>query len=343
MKYLVTGGAGFIGSNFIHYMFDKYGSDIFIINMDCLTYAGNLENLRDIENRDNYLFYKADIRDKEAVEKIFKEHDIDRVVNFAAESHVDRSIEGPEIFLQTNILGTYQLLEGAKCAWETTDGYRENKRYLQVSTDEVYGTLGREGGFFYETTPLSPHSPYSASKASADFLVNAYMDTYNFPALITRCSNNYGPYQFPEKMIPLMIHNALEGKKLPVYGDGTNVRDWLYVMDHAGAIDMVLEKGRLHEVYNVGGHNEKQNIEIVGIILDTLLELLPESDGRRAHINRELISFVKDRKGHDLRYAIAPDKIKADIGWEPVTAFEDGIKMTIEWYLNNQDWVKNLI
>lgn len=343
MKYLVTGGAGFIGSNFIHYMFEKYDKDIFIINMDCLTYAGNLENLRDVENRDNYLFYKADIRDRDAVERIFKEHDIDRVVHFAAESHVDRSIEGAEIFLQTNILGTYQLLEGARRAWETADGYKENKRYLQVSTDEVYGTLGRDGGFFYETTPLAPHSPYSASKASADFLVNAYMDTYDFPAIITRCSNNYGPYQFPEKLIPLMIHNALEGKKLPVYGDGTNVRDWLYVMDHAGAIDMVLEKGELHEVYNVGGHNEKQNIEIVGIILDTLLELLPESDERRAHINRELISFVEDRKGHDLRYAIAPDKIKADIGWEPVTAFSDGIKKTVEWYLNNQDWVNNLI
>lgn len=344
LKYLVTGGAGFIGSNFIHYMFDKYDEDIFIINMDCLTYAGNLENLKDIENRDNYLFYKADIRDGEAVSRIFGEHDIDRVVHFAAESHVDRSITEPEVFLTTNILGTYQLIENARRAWETEEGlYMEGKRFLQVSTDEVYGTLGREGGYFYENTPLDPHSPYSASKASADFMVKAYMDTYNFPAVITRCSNNYGPYQFPEKMIPLMVHNALCGKKLPVYGDGTNVRDWLYVMDHAGAIDMVLEKGKLHEVYNVGGHNEKQNIEIVGIILDTLLEILPETDERRGHISRELISFVKDRKGHDLRYAIAPDKIREDIGWEPKTRFEDGIKETIGWYLANQDWVEKLL
>ena len=341
--YLVTGGAGFIGSNFIHYMFNKYGDDIKIVNVDKLTYAGNLENLKDIEKRDNYTFVKADICDSEAIGKVFEDHDIDVVVHFAAESHVDRSIKNPEVFVKTNVLGTLVMLNNAKAAWELPDGsFKEGKRFLHVSTDEVYGSLTEDGGYFYETTPYQPHSPYSASKASSDMLVKAYMDTYHFPANITNCSNNYGPYQFPEKLIPLIINNALSGKKLPVYGDGKNVRDWLYVMDHAKAIDMVINKSRLFETYNVGGHNEKQNIEIIHIILDTLNEMLPDSDPRKAHINSDLITYVEDRKGHDRRYAIAPDKIKSEIGWEPETMFKDGIKLTIKWYFEHEDWMKNV-
>ena len=341
--YLVTGGAGFIGSNFIHYMFNKYGEDIRIINVDKLTYAGNLENLKDIESNPNYTFVKADICDSDAIEKIFDENDIDHVVHFAAESHVDRSIRNPEVFVQTNVLGTLVMLNNAKAAWELPDGsFKAGKKFLHVSTDEVYGSLEEDGGYFYETTPYAPHSPYSASKASSDMLVKAYMDTYHFPANITNCSNNYGPYQFPEKLIPLIINNALSGKKLPVYGDGKNVRDWLYVMDHAKAIDMVIEKGKLFETYNVGGHNEKQNIEIINIILDTLNEMLPDSDPRKAHINKDLITYVEDRKGHDRRYAIAPDKIKAEIGWEPETMFKDGIKLTIKWFFEHEDWMKNV-
>ncbi|MCQ2541804.1 MAG: dTDP-glucose 4,6-dehydratase [Lachnospiraceae bacterium] len=342
--YLVTGGAGFIGSNYIHYMFKKYDNDIRIINVDALTYAGNLENLKDIEARDNYTFVKADICDKNAITKIFEENDIDRVVHFAAESHVDRSIKNPEVFVQTNVLGTAVMLNCAKAAWEQSDGtFKEGKKFLHVSTDEVYGSLpDDDSAFFYETTPYDPHSPYSASKASSDMLVKAYMDTYKFPANITNCSNNYGPYQFPEKLIPLIINNALSGKKLPVYGDGKNVRDWLYVMDHAKAIDMVQEKGKLFETYNIGGHNEKQNIEIINIIIDTLNEMLPDSDPRKAHINKELITYVEDRKGHDRRYAIAPDKIKKDLGWEPETMFRDGIKLTIAWFFENEEWMKNV-
>ena len=342
--YLVTGGAGFIGSNYIHYMFKKYDNDIRIINVDALTYAGNLENLKDIEARDNYTFVKADICDKNAITKIFEENDIDRVVHFAAESHVDRSIKNPEVFVQTNVLGTAVMLNCAKAAWELSDGtFKEGKKFLHVSTDEVYGSLpDDDSAFFYETTPYDPHSPYSASKASSDMLVKAYMDTYKFPANITNCSNNYGPYQFPEKLIPLIINNALSGKKLPVYGDGKNVRDWLYVMDHAKAIDMVQEKGKLFETYNIGGHNEKQNIEIINIIIDTLNEMLPDSDPRKANINKELITYVEDRKGHDRRYAIAPDKIKKDLGWEPETMFKDGIKLTIAWFFENEEWMKNV-
>ena len=341
--YLVTGGAGFIGSNYIHYMFHKYGDAIRIINVDVLTYAGNLENLKDLENRENYIFVKADICDKEAISKIFAEYDIDRVVHFAAESHVDRSIKNPEVFVQTNVMGTAVMLNCAKAAWELPDGsYKADKKFLHVSTDEVYGSLEEDGGYFYETTPYAPHSPYSASKASSDMLVKAYMDTYHFPANITNCSNNYGPYQFPEKLIPLIINNALQGKKLPVYGDGKNVRDWLYVEDHAKAIDMVQEKGRLFETYNVGGHNEKQNIEIVKIIIETLREMLPETDVRREHITEDLITYVEDRKGHDRRYAIAPDKIRKEIGWEPETMFKEGIRRTIEWYFAHEDWMKNV-
>ena len=341
--YLVTGGAGFIGSNFIHYMFRKYGDSIKIINVDCLTYAGNLENLAEIEEKENYKFYKTNICDSQAIQKIFEENEIDRVIHFAAESHVDRSIKNPEVFVQTNVLGTLVMLNAAKAAWELPDGtFKDDKRFLHVSTDEVYGSLEEDGTYFYETSPIDPHSPYSASKASSDFLVKSYVDTYKFPAYITNCSNNYGPYQFPEKLIPLIINNALSGKNLPVYGDGKNVRDWLYVDDHAKAIDMVLEKGRIGERYNIGGHNEKQNIEIIHIILDTLLELLPDADERKKNVTKELITYVEDRKGHDRRYAIAPDKIKEEIGWYPETMFEDGIKLTIKWYLENEAWMKNV-
>ena len=341
--YLVTGGAGFIGSNFIHYMFRKYGDDIRIINVDALTYAGNPENLKNIEGRKNYTFVKADIRNKEEISRVFLENDVDIVVHFAAESHVDRSIKNPEVFVETNVIGTCVMLNAARDAWENEDGsYKEGKKFLHVSTDEVYGSLSDPKDYFYETTPYSPHSPYSASKASSDLLVKAYVDTYHFPANITNCSNNYGPFQFPEKLIPLMINNALTGKKLPVYGDGKNVRDWLYVDDHCKGIDMVINGGRIGQTYNIGGHNEKENIEIVNIIIDTLLELLPEGDERRKNVSKDLITFVEDRKGHDRRYAIAPDKIKAELGWEPDTMFADGIKKTIKWYLENEEWFKNV-
>ena len=342
--YLVTGGAGFIGSNYIHYMFEKYGDDIKIINVDALTYAGNLENLKAVENRPNYTFVKADITDKDAIGKIFAENEIDRVVHFAAESHVDRSIRNPEVFVKTNVIGTAVMLNCAKAAWELPEGgFKADKKFLHVSTDEVYGSLpDDENAFFYETSPYDPHSPYSASKAGSDMLVKSYMDTYKFPANITNCSNNYGPYQFPEKLIPLIINNALQGKKLPVYGDGKNVRDWLYVRDHAKAIDMVQEKGKLFETYNVGGHNEKQNIEIIEIILESLQEVLPANDPRKALVSKDLITYVEDRKGHDRRYAIAPDKIRADLGWEPETMFKEGIKLTIQWYFENEDWMKRV-
>ena len=341
--YLVTGGAGFIGSNYIHYMFKKY-KDIKIVNLDKLTYAGNPENLKEFENNENYVFIKEDICNAEAVNKIFQEYDIDRVVHFAAESHVDRSIKNPEIFVQTNVIGTTVLLNAARNAWDQEDGtYKEGKKFLHVSTDEVYGSLEEDGTFFYETTPYSPHSPYSASKASSDMLVKAYIDTYKFPANITNCSNNYGPYQFPEKLIPLIINNALNGKKIPVYGDGLNIRDWLYVEDHAKGIDMVQEKGRLGETYNIGGHNERRNIEIVKTILKLLYDVLPETDPRREHINENLIEYVEDRKGHDRRYAIDPTKIETELGWKPKYNFDTGIAQTIQWYLDNEDWWKHII
>lgn len=341
--YLVTGGAGFIGSNYIHYMFEKYDNEIRIINVDCLTYAGNLENLKEVEKRSNYSFKKVDICDALEIQKIFDENEIDRVVHFAAESHVDRSIRNPDVFVKTNVLGTLNMLNAAKNAWENVDGtFKSDKKFLHVSTDEVYGSLSEDGGFFYETTPYDPHSPYSASKASSDMLVKSYIDTYGFPANITNCSNNYGPYQFPEKLIPLMINNALHGKPLPVYGDGLNVRDWLYVRDHAKAIDMVQETGRLGETYNIGGHNEKQNIEIIEIILDTLREILAVDDPRLTHISKDLITYVEDRKGHDRRYAIAPDKIKAEVGWYPETMFKEGIRLTIQWYLEHEEWMQNV-
>ena len=346
--YLVTGGAGFIGSNFIHYMFEKYGDDIRIINFDKLTYAGNLENLKSVENRDNYRFLKGDITERKDVEAVFADENIDCVVHFAAESHVDRSIVDPEIFVRTNVLGTATLLNCAKAAWQKEDGsFLEGKRFLHVSTDEVYGTLketaeGEEPDYFYETTPYDPHSPYSASKASSDFIVKAYIDTYGFPANITNCSNNYGAYQFPEKLIPLVIHNALEGKPIPVYGDGKNVRDWLYVRDHAKGIDMVLQKAKPGETFNIGGHNERTNIDIVKTIINSLRKLLPPSDPRRGKVSEDLITYVKDRLGHDRRYAIAPDKIKRELGWEPDTKFEDGILLTVQWYLENEEWVNRV-
>ena len=342
--YLVTGGCGFIGSNFIHYMFEKYGDEIRIVNVDALTYAGNPENLKDIENKPNYRFVKADICDKDAIRRVFQENSIDTVVHFAAESHVDRSILAPELFVKTNVLGTANMLNCAKEAWDNGDGtFRDGVKFLHVSTDEVYGSLPEDHtSFFYETTPYAPHSPYSASKASSDLLVKAYMDTYKFPANITNCSNNYGPYQFPEKLIPLMINNALNGRNLPVYGDGKNVRDWLYVEDHCRAIDLVINRGKLFETYNVGGHNEKQNIEIVKTIIEVLHEELPDSDTRKANVNENLITYVEDRKGHDRRYAIAPDKIKKDLGWEPETMFREGIRKTINWYFEHMDWMEHI-
>lgn len=332
--YLVTGGAGFIGSNFVVYMLNKY-SDIKIVNIDKLTYAGNLENLKAVEGDKRHVFVHGDICDKALVEKLFEEHDIDYVINFAAESHVDRSIREPEIFAQTNVLGTVTLLNGAKKAWETAEGFKASKKYVQVSTDEVYGSLG-ETGFFMETTPLDPHSPYSSSKAGADLMVKAYGDTFKMPINITRCSNNYGPYQFPEKLIPLLINNCLSHKTLPVYGDGMNIRDWLYVEDHCKAIDMVTNNGVLGEVYNVGGHNERTNIHIVKTVIEYLNDKVDKS------ITEELIKYVEDRKGHDRRYGIDPTKIKEELGWEPETSFEVGIKKTIQWYLENEAWMKSV-
>ena len=333
--YLVTGGAGFIGSNFVIYMLGKY-SDVKIINVDKLTYAGNLENLKSVENNPNYTFVQADICDKEAIQDLFDRYEIDYVVNFAAESHVDRSITNPEIFVQTNVLGTVNLLNIAKNAWAVGDDqYKDGVKFMQVSTDEVYGTLGAEG-FFMETTPLDPHSPYSSSKASADLFVKAYADTYKLPVNITRCSNNYGPYQFPEKLIPLMINNTLQHKELPIYGDGMQIRDWLYVEDHCKAIDMVVRGGKLGEVYNVGGHNERPNIVIVKTILEYVKENVDPAVGEH------MMKHVADRKGHDRRYGIDPEKIKNDLGWYPETTFEVGIKKTIQWYLNNKEWMENV-
>lgn len=337
--YLVTGGAGFIGSNFIHYMLRR-NQDIHILNVDALTYAGNLENLSEYDQDPRYTFVHVDIRDKEAQTQLFETYHPDYVINFAAESHVDRSIEDPGAFADTNVMGTVALLSVAESFWNDGQGSYGDHRYLQVSTDEVYGSLPLDDpeAFFRETTPLSPHSPYSASKASADMFVKAWHDTYGFPAVITRCSNNYGPYQFPEKLIPLMIENCLEHKSLPVYGDGLNVRDWLYVDDHCKAIAMVLEGGRLGEVYNVGGHNERNNLYIVKCIISEVARITGDTQ-----ITEDLISYVTDRKGHDRRYGIAPDKIKEELGWYPETPFEEGIVTTINWYLENREWVKNVV
>lgn len=358
--YLVTGGAGFIGSNYVKYMLQHH-DDVRIVVLDLLTYAGYLGTIApDIDN-ERCFFVRGDIGDRALVDRLFAEYRFDVVVNFAAESHVDRSIDHPQLFLQTNILGTQNLLDAARAAWVTgRDGqgyptWRKGVRFHQVSTDEVYGSLGAEG-FFTEETPLSPHSPYSASKASADHFVCAYRDTYHMPVSITRCSNNYGPYQFPEKLIPLIINNILQGKRLPVYGRGTNVRDWLYVEDHCKAIDAVISRGKDGCIYNVGGHNERQNIEIVRIILRTIRQMMVEEPAYRALLKRQekdtdgqirvdwiddgLITFVKDRLGHDQRYGIDPSRIKADLGWYPETTFEEGIVKTIRWNLENRAWVE---
>ena len=328
---LVTGGAGFIGANFInHFMPENPGCRV--VNLDLLTYAGNLKNLRGVEKNDTYRFVRGDICDAGVVAKLLLEERIEAVLHFAAESHVDRSIAGPEIFVRTNVLGTQVLLEECR-------KYRQAQkipefRFLQVSTDEVYGSLGPQG-YFTEETTLSPNSPYSASKAGADLLVRAYHETYGFPTLNTRCSNNYGPYHFPEKLIPLIIHNIIAKRPLPVYGDGRNVRDWLHVKDHSAAIEAVLKKGRPGAVYNVGGNNEWKNIDIVNLICD----LMDGKLGRLPGENRQLITFVKDRPGHDRRYAIDASKIKRELGWEPSYTFERGLAETIDWYLANQDWV----
>lgn len=362
MTYLITGGAGFIGSNFVKHMLATHPQAKLIV-FDALTYAGNLGTLVEELKDPRVVFVKGDICDREATEKVFSEHKIDFVVNFAAESHVDRSIENPQLFLQVNVLGTQNLLDTAKKFW--TEGkdennypiWREGVKFLQVSTDEVYGSLGSEG-YFTETTPLDPRSPYSAGKTGGDLIVKAYGETYKMPINITRCSNNYGPYHFPEKLIPLIIRNILAGKQLPVYGDGSNVRDWLYVEDHCKAIDVVLHKGRIDEVYNVGGHNEWKNIDIVKLVIKTIHDIMEQEPKYRevlkkkeksadgsidiSWINNDLISFVKDRQGHDQRYAIDPTKISTELGWLPETSFDKGIVKTIYWYLDNQHWVEEV-
>lgn len=334
---IVTGGAGFIGSNFVRYILNE-NRDVKIINVDKLTYAGNLENLKGLENNPRYVFRKIDICDKEKIEELINEFDVDTIINFAAESHVDRSIKDSTEFINTNIKGTQILLDAAKKAWTIgEDQYKDGVKYIQVSTDEVYGSLSLEDNCFEETTPLNPHSPYSASKASADMLVKAYYDTHKMPVCITRCSNNYGPYQFPEKFIPLIMNNCLKHKSIPVYGDGSNIRDWLYVEDHCAAIYKVLLNGRIGEVYNVGGHNERTNMQIVKTIIKYLHDNVDEE------INEDLITFVKDRKGHDKRYGINPDKIHKELDWLPKTKFEDGIVQTIKWYLENKEWLENIV
>ena len=384
--YLVTGAAGFIGANYLKYILKKYDGkeDIKVIVADALTYAGNLGTIREELKNPGVKFEKVDIKDRKEIERVFSENDVDYVVNFAAESHVDRSIENPQIFLETNILGTQNLLENAKKAWTVSKGengypiYRDGVKYLQVSTDEVYGSLSKDyekaielviedekvknvvknrtdlktygDKFFTEKTPLDPRSPYSASKAGADHIVLAYGETYKMPITITRCSNNYGPHHFPEKLIPLMIKNVLEGKKLPVYGKGDNVRDWLYVEDHCKGIDLVLREGKEGEIYNIGGFNEEQNINIIKLVIDILKEEITNNDEYRKvlktdldNINYNLITYVQDRLGHDMRYAIDPSKIARDLGWYPETDFETGIRKTVKWYLENQEWVNEVI
>ena len=381
-KYLVTGGAGFIGANFVKYLLDKWGDNIEIIILDALTYAGNPLTIKEEMDLDNVRFVKGDIGDRELVTRLMEEFDPDFVVNFAAESHVDRSITNPRLFLETNILGTQNILDCARKAWldgsdaEGKPKYREGKKFLQISTDEVYGSLaknydtaqplevsdevkrvieGRDNlktfgnGFFTENTPLAPRSPYSAAKTSADLIVMAYYDTYGMPVSITRCSNNYGPYQFPEKLIPLIINNILEGKDLPVYGKGDNVRDWLYVADHAKAIDMVLRHGRIGEVYNIGGFNEEQNISIVKSIIDIIARIMRDEPAYRKllqhperPIDYNMIRYVTDRPGHDMRYAIDPTKIATELGWYPETPFTEGIEKTVRWNLDNRPWLESV-
>ncbi len=330
---IITGGAGFIGSHVVREFVNNY-PDILIVNLDSLTYAGNLENLKDVENSSNYRFVKADITDEKLIDQIFEEFQPSGVIHLAAESHVDRSIESPLEFVKTNVLGTVNLLNAAKKIWNSDF---EDKRFLHVSTDEVYGTLG-ETGFFTEETAYDPHSPYSASKASSDHFVRAYADTYGLPVVITNCSNNYGPNQFPEKLIPLCIHNIINKKSLPVYGEGINTRDWLFVIDHAKAIDLIFHKGRLNESYNIGGFNEWKNIDLVRELCRQMDKKLNRAEGE----SEKLITFVKDRPGHDLRYAIDAEKINREFGWKPSVTFEEGLSKTIDWYLKNQDWLDSV-
>ncbi len=331
---LITGGAGFIGSHVIRLFINKY-PDYKIVNLDALTYAGNLENLEDVSSKDNYNFEKGDITDAELVNTLFKKYDFDGVIHLAAESHVDRSISDPGIFIKTNILGTVNLLNAAGNFWKNNF---ENKRFYHISTDEVYGSLGNEG-FFSETTAYDPRSPYSASKASSDHLVRAYLHTYKLPVVITNCSNNYGPNQFPEKLIPLAINNIKHNKPIPIYGKGENIRDWLYVIDHANAVDLVFHKGKNGETYNIGGNNERTNIALI----QKLCEIADRKLGRTPGTSAKLITFVKDRAGHDLRYAIDSSKIQNELGWKPSVTFEEGIEKTIEWYLQNEGWMNRII
>ena len=328
---LITGGAGFIGSHVVRLFVTKY-PEYHIINLDKLTYAGNLANLADIEQQPNYTFVKADICDFEKILELFRQHSIDGVIHLAAESHVDRSIKDPFTFAQTNVMGTLSLLQAAKVSW---DGQYDGKRFYHISTDEVYGALKFDGTFFTETTKYYPHSPYSASKASSDHFVRAFHDTFGMPTLVTNCSNNYGPYQFPEKLIPLFINNIRHNKPLPVYGKGENVRDWLYVVDHARAIDLIFHNGKVAETYNIGGFNEWKNIDLIRVLIKTVDRLL----GRPEGASEKLITYVTDRAGHDLRYAIDSTKLKNELGWEPSLQFEEGIEKTVKWYLDNQEWL----
>lgn len=331
---LITGGAGFIGSHVVRLFVNKY-PDYRIVNLDKLTYAGNLANLRDIENAPNYTFVKADICDYDTIREVFCKYDIDGVIHLAAESHVDRSIKDPFIFARTNVMGTLSLLQAAKEQW---NGNWEGKRFYHISTDEVYGALQFDGTLFTEETRYDPHSPYSAAKASSDHFVRAYHDTYGLPTIVTNCSNNYGPYQFPEKLIPLFVNNIRHGRPLPVYGKGENVRDWLYVEDHARAIDLIFHKGRIAETYNIGGFNEWKNIDLIKVIVRTVDRLLGNPEGE----SEKLITYVTDRAGHDLRYAIDSRKLKNELGWEPSLQFEEGIEKTVRWYLENQEWMDHI-
>lgn len=334
---LITGGAGFIGSHVVRLFVNQYPG-YRIVNLDKLTYAGNLANLKDIENAPNYTFIKADICDFNKIIDIFKQYHIDGVIHLAAESHVDRSIKDPFTFAQTNVMGTLSLLQAAKLTWESFPEKYENKRFYHISTDEVYGALDFDNTFFTEETKYQPHSPYSASKASSDHFVRAFHDTYGMPTIVTNCSNNYGPYQFPEKLIPLFINNIRHGKELPVYGKGENVRDWLYIEDHAHAIDIIFHEGKIADTYNIGGFNEWNNIDLIKVIIKTVDRLLGNPEG----YSLRLITYVTDRKGHDLRYAIDSNKLKKGLGWEPSLQFEEGIEKTVKWYLDNQEWMENV-